>query len=178
MNKKIILFASLAVFLILGVLFFNKVDKPDFKKPTFIPFEEQTVLKDYNWSLIGINGSPFNTIIKAKNVIVIKYFSVYNEESKKEVELFNTIYEEYKTKIEFLVITEDKQPDVRMFLKDNDYLFPVCYSLSRTPFKFKPEDKDFRSLIISREGRIIMDNFKPIDWDSKGVRDVLNGLVK
>lgn len=178
MNKKIIFFASFGVLLILAVMFFNKENKSNFKKPSFVSFEEQQVLKDYNWNLIGIEGKSFNTIIKANNVIVVKYFTLSNEDSKKEIELFNAIYEEYKTKIEFLVIVEDKQPDVRKYLQEKEYLFPVCYSLSRPPFKFEPQDKNFRSLIISKKGRIIMDNFEPINWDSKEVRDILNGLIK
>ncbi|WP_320814451.1 hypothetical protein [Flavobacterium sp.] len=178
MKKKVILFASLGVFLILAVLFFNKENNTNFKKPSFVSFEEQQVLKDYNWNLIGIEGTSFNTVIKRDNVIVVKYLSLSNEDSQKEIELFNTIYEEYKTKIEFLVIVEDDQLKVRNYLKENDYFFPVCYSLSRPPFKFEPQDKNFRSLIVSRKGRIIMDNFEPINWESNEIRDVLNGLIK
>lgn len=178
MKKNIILFASLGVFLFFAVLFFLKENKTDFNKPKLIQFEEQQVLKSYDWSLIGLNGKSFNLIIKRNNVIVIKYFSLSNEDSKKEIELFNDIYEEYKTKVDFLVIVEDSQPEIRSFLEKKEYLFPVCYSLSRPPFEFETEEKDFRSLIVSRKGRIIMDSHEHINWDCDEVRDVLNGLTK
>ena len=73
---------------------------------------------------------------------------------------------------------EQTAEEIGNYLKENDYFFPVCYSLSRPPFKFEPQDKNFRSLIVSRKGRIIMDNFEPINWESNEIRDVLNGLIK
>ena len=178
MKKNVILFVGFCVLLIITFLFYFKEDKTNFKTPHLISFEEQQVLKNYDWSLIGLDGDSFNLIVKAKKVIVIKYFSLTNEESKKELDVFNKIYNDFKTKVDFVIIVEDKQPEVRSYLKENDFLFPVCYSLSKPPFEFESKNKSFRSLVISPSGRIVIDNYEPINWDSDEVRDVLNGLTK
>jgi thiol-disulfide isomerase/thioredoxin len=147
-------------------------------EPQLISFEEQQVLKDYNWKLIGLTGKSFNLLVKTNNVVVVKYFSISDELCNAEMETFNAVYEEFKTKIDFIVVTNEDQLKVKQYLEKEGYLFPVFYSLSEPPFIIEPQNNIYKSIVVSRKGRIVVDNNFAVNWDCDEIRDILNGLIK
>ena len=160
------------------MLFLNDKKYDNLNKPQLITFEKQEVLKDYNWKLIGLTGKSFNLLVNTNNVIIIKYLSISNDLNKTEMETFNSIYEDYKTKINFIVVTSDDQLKIKKYLEKENYLFPVFYSLSKPPFKIEPQNNIFKSIVVSRKGRIVVDNNVAVNWDCREIRDILDGLTK
>ena len=179
MKKNILILLGLCSLLMITFFYFNKQSKLSLlNEPQLISFEEQQVLKDYNWKLIGITGKSFNLLVKTNNVIVIKYLSISDELNKAEMETFNSVYKDYKTKIDFIVVTNDDQLKVKKFLEKENYLFPVFYSLSEPPFKIEPQNNIFKSIVVSRKGRIVVDNSEAVNWDCDEIREILDGLTK
>ena len=178
MNKKILGIVTVVVLTTILLFSCNGEKNANLNEPNIISFEEQQVLKDYNWKLIGLTGKSFNLLVKTNNVIVVKYFSISDELCNAEMETFNAVYEEFKTKIDFIVVTNEDQLKVKQYLEKEGYLFPVFYSLSEPPFKIEPQKNIYKSIVVSRKGRIVVDNNLAVNWDCDEIRDILNGLIK
>ena len=181
--KKKIVFISVVIIAVLLLLFLSITNSKrlfsnssDLPSPTLYAFEDQKILSDYYWSLIGLSGKSFDMVTKRGNVLLIHFWSVENKESVETLETINELYEDYKTKIEFIAIAKDKQPDVRAFLDKSNYYFPVCYSLSIAP---KPiENKVAKTYLISKKGRILIEHEGSANWNSDEVRKIIDGLLK
>jgi len=181
MNKKIFLISviilAIVSFLLLQTsnvkkLFSNSNDLPS---PTLYAFEDQKILSNYYWSLIGLSGKSFDMVTKRGNVLLIHFWSIENEESVETLKSLDKLYNDYKTKIDFITITKDNQSNVRNFLDNNNYYFPAYYSLSIAP---KPiENKIAKTYLISKKGRILIEHEGAANWNSDEVRKVIDGLL-
>lgn len=156
--------------ILLSVLFFFscdflKFENENLQEPNLIKFENQKVLLKYDWSLIGLNGKPFNFITKQKKNVFVYFWDETCDDCLNDLKKFNEFYDKYKMKFDFLIITNLKQAKVREVLRDNDFYFPVYFSLSPFP---KPliSVPGPRSYIINKKGRIMMENDKCVNWSS------------
>ena len=148
----------------------------EFPEPKVIQFEKQQVVANYDWKIISPNGNSLNFITKYNKTIFIYHWSVNDKNNIASLKKLEDFYNAYKTKIEFIAIAKDKQPDVRAFLDKSNYYFPVCYSLSIAP---KPiENKVAKTYLISKKGRILIEHEGSANWNSDEVRKIIDGLLK
>lgn len=177
MKKTIIVLLVLAIGVGAFIFFKNNSKESSFPEPTYVEFEKQQVVAFFDWSLIGPSGKSKNIISDQDNVMVIHFWDVNNKNAQEELELFQTLYDDYKSKAQFYFVTDNSQVEVMDFIKKNKFTFPVYFSLSPAP---KPlENKIIPSTyIINRKGRIIVDTKTAANWNSPSVRKVLDQLVK
>ena len=97
--KKYILTTISFIVVALIILFIAKDSKlfSSFKafflpEPTYALFEEQKVLTDYDWSLIGPTAKAKNLIIKENTIVIVKVWSSESEDSKIDLASFNELY--------------------------------------------------------------------------------------
>lgn len=148
-----------------------------FKEPDVVEFEKQSVVADYNWKIISLNATAQNLIAKSGRVVFIYVWSVNDENIVENLNGLNHFYEKYKTKIDFVFVTKDKQKDVREFLSKNNYNFPVLFSLWRIP---KPLTLDVtkRGYLMSKTKRIVVDAQGDLNWNSEKIFTTADGLTK
>jgi hypothetical protein len=182
--KKYILIIITFIIVALATFFVAKDSKifSSFKgmflpEPTYVLFEEQRVLTDYDWSLIGPTAKAKNLIIKENKIVIVKVWSSEGEENEKDLACFNELYNDYKTKVEFVFVTRDEQVPAREFLSKNKYFFPLYFSMSTPP---KPLNISFapQTYVINKKGRIVVDYKGAANWNSKKFREMLDGLLK
>ncbi|MQP25625.1 hypothetical protein GFJ94_11185 [Flavobacterium sp. LMO8] len=145
--------------------------------PKFVSLDEQNIVSFYDWALIGPSGVSKNMIADEKNVILIHMWDVNDPNVVEELETLQTIYDEYKTKAQFYFVTKNTQIEVRNFIEQHQFTFPVYFSLSRIP---KPMEFTFPSstYLLSKKGRIVVESKVATNWDDDALRLVLNNLVK
>ena len=164
MKKTLILLFLVVVVVATFVLFKGYSNSSNLPEPNYIEFEKQQVVSFFEWSLIGPTGKTKNIYIDQGNVMIIHFWDAKNSKSVEELETFQKLYDDYKTK-------------VRAFIEKNKYSFPVFFSLSPLP---KPlENKIIPSTyVLNKKGRIIVDSKVSANWNSDGFRKVLDELVK
>lgn len=177
MKKTLILLLLVVVVVATFVLFKGYSNSSNLPEPNYIEFEKQQVVSFFEWSLIGPTGKTKNIYIDQGNVMIIHFWDAKNSKSVEELETFQKLYDDYKTKAQFYFVTSNSQPEVRAFIEKNKYSFPVFFSLSPLP---KPlENKIIPSTyVLNKKGRIIVDSKVSANWNSDGFRKVLDELVK
>lgn len=177
MKKKSILLIGILIIASIVYIISTKSKQNSYPSPNLVPFEKQEILSRYNWSMITINGKTFNFLTKKDRVIFLYNMSLKDENAKSQLSDLNDLYEKYKTKVDFYFITNDKQKEVRDFLENNDFYFPVVYSLGNVPAPINL-DKTPKAYVISKNGRIVLMQEGNANWNSKVVTALLEGLTK
>lgn len=169
--KRFFFFLSLLI----TVVTFNSCDK--LQEPKLTEFEKQQIIHDYNWKIISPNGDSQNFLTKQNKVVFVFVWSTKDENIERVLDNISELYEEYKTQIEFIFVTNDTQIDVRNFVDSNQYTLPVFFSLSPISKPMNLE-KSKKGYLISKKGRIVVADEGDINWNSKKIHELIDGLLK
>ena len=111
-------------------IFFKDYSKvSNLPEPTYIAFEQQQVVPFFDWSLIGPTGKTKNLYIDQGNVMIIHFWDANNPKSVEELEIFQKLYDDYKTKEQFYFVTSNSQVEVRSFIEKNEFSFHVWFKM-------------------------------------------------
>jgi len=142
-----------------------------------IDAEDQITLSDYNISLKGINTSNINLTDYKENVIFINFWATWCPPCIAEMPDLQTLHDKYKNDIVFAFITNDSQPKIESFLKNNKLTLPIYQHVSKTP-----KEIDYNSLpttfIIDKKGKIILHKTGVANWNSNSFYEKLDQLIK
>ena len=146
-------------------------------EPNLIPFEKQEVLSSYDFRFIESTGKTINLYANQNKVTLIHYWKPSTENIQKDIEIIQKLYDDYKVKIEFYFITDDSQSKVRSFIKKNNLVFPNYYigATPPRPLKFENSPKTY---LISKTGRIVINQEGIANWNSETVRKTIDDLLK
>ena len=177
MKAKQIFLGALFIGISALVFYFANSKKSDLPAPKFIPLEKQGVVGFYDWELIGPSGVQKNMIVDQNNVIFIHMWDINEVKVLEELESLQVIYDEYKTKAQFYFVTKNSQVEVRNFIKQHKFNFPVYFSLSRIPkpmvFTASPT-----TYLLNKKGRIVVESKVATNWDDDALREIMDNLTK
>lgn len=173
MNKRIFFFNIIALMFVGLLISCNK----EFPEPIFVEFEKQEVIPNYDWKIISPNGISQNFIAKRGKVVFLYKWSQHNEGAVEMLDILNVLYDKYKTKIEFVFVTDDSQIEVREFINEHEYIFPVFFSLSPMPNPIRSEDS-LVGCLVSKKGRVVVLDKGLVNWNSKQMNELIEGLLK
>ena len=133
-------------------------------------------ITNYNWKLKDANWKFFNFNKSKGHVVFINFWRSWNIPSKAEVESIQKLYDDYKGKIDFYIITNEEREPVEKFMEDHGFTFPVTYSIVGDPM---PVDgsKPPRSYLLDKDGRIVISKEGVADWDNDKVKAILDNLI-
>lgn len=146
-------------------------------EPNLVSFEKQEVLSSYDFRLIESTGKTINVYANQNKVVLIHYWKPTTENILEDIESIQKLYDDYKLKIEFYFITDDTQPNVRSFIEKNNLVFPNYYMGSTPPRPLKFENSP-KTYLISKTGRIVINQEGFVNWNSENVRKTINDLIK
>ena len=182
MNKKLVKFGVLGIIIIVVTLLFwrpvyeNYVART-YEKPTFVPYTQQNLFTSYSWPLFNTEGNGFNLKKYKEKVIMVVFISTKSKESLYQLRTLRNIYDDYKTKMEFIFVSNDSHSAIKKYLLDNNYYFPLYVYLDDIPKNFS-DTKLPQTYVISNKGRIVVDFSGPANWDNEEFRKLLDGLLK
>ena len=156
-----------------GKLFLNRLFATS---PTEIPVAEQQKITDYDWKLKDADWNFFNFEISKNRVVVINFWSSWRLPSEAELASMQKLYDEYKGKVDFYIITDELQAPVEEFMAKHEFSFPVTYQIigEKSPF---PIPTPPHSFVISKSGAIVVDEEGISDWNTTEVRALLDRLL-
>ena len=145
--------------------------------PEIIAPEERLPIKDYDWTLKDENWDFFNFKRSEGKVIFISFWASWRIPSISELSNIQKLYDHYKGKIDFYVITDEEKAPVEELMEKRGYTFPVTYLIigQKMPFDAGKVPSGY---IIDKDGNIAARHEGVTDWNGKKVRELLDRLIK
>ena len=135
--------------------------------------------KEFNtdFQLKGLMHATDVNLNKLNNkVVFINYWATWCPPCRAEMPSIQSLYDDYKDKIEFIFITTDTKLKVEKFYLNNSYKLPT-YNIMSDP----PQEISTRSIpatfILDKQTKIALSEFGPANWNSDKVRKLLDELI-
>jgi len=144
--------------------------------PTVISIDNRGEVTSYNWRLKNAEWDFINFNQSKGRVVFITFWDSWNLRSQAKLKDVQALYETYKGKIDFYIITNEERAPVELFMKKNGYTFPVTYQIVGDPSPIsllKPPG----SYIIDKNGNIAVHQNAIADWRNEKVDKLLVKLI-
>lgn len=131
---------------------------------------------EYNWNLTDGAGIPVSPETLRGEVIFLNFWGTYCPPCIAEMPEIQSIYDDYKDKVKFILVSAESPQKVQNFLDARGYDLPTYYAGSGMPDALSVRSIP-TTFIISRDGRIVSKKVGAADWDSKATRRVFDELL-
>lgn len=145
--------------------------------PPVIEAAHRKRLPYYDWRLKDENWNFFNFEKSKGRVVIINFWASWNLPAcEAELKSLQNLYEEYKGKVDFYIITNEERPPVNEFVEKHDLTIPITYLIvgDKAPIDIP---KPPYSYIIDKKGYIISEKEGISDWDTEKVHHLLDKLI-
>jgi len=144
--------------------------------PSAISKVEREQLTDYSWSLRSLDGSDYDFSKAKGKVIILNFWATWCAPCIAEMPAFQELYADYGNKIEFLLVSNEKEDVIQKFLNKHDYTFRIMRPMSAIPESLEARSIP-RTFIIDKKGNIVIDKTGAANWNSESVRETLDNLI-
>lgn len=145
--------------------------------PDVVNTEERKEVEDFDWKLKDENWDFFNFNESKGKVIFVHFWASWRVPSIAEAKSIQKLYDEYKGKVDFYLVTNEEREPVIKFMEKTGHTFPVTYLIIGEKMPFDPE-KVPSTYIIDRDGYIAVEKFGVANWYSTDVRELLSDLME
>ena len=152
----------------------NKI-KVQLFSPSTLDVEDQTQLEPFSYQVTDLKGQPETIEIGHGKITFLSYWATWCPPCIAELPSIQKLYNDYRDKIDFVLLTDEDSEVVQAFLEKKQYDLPVFISKMQTPEKLY-ERSIPTNYIIDKSGKIIVKEQGATDWNSKKVREILEGL--
>ena len=144
--------------------------------PPIIEKSEREQLPDYDWRLKDENWEFFNFQESKGRVVFINFWASWRLPSEAELRSIQSLYDRYKGKIDFYIITNEDRPPVEAFMVKHEFTFPVTYLIigDRAPLDIPQPPFSY---LIDKQGFIVVEKEGIADWNTRKVHEVLDDLL-
>ena len=144
--------------------------------PKIIASEAQQTLIDYDWQLNGVNVPDLNLAAAKGQVVVLNSWATWCPPCIAEMPSFQNLYTNYKGKVHFVFVSNEKLSTLEKFLAKNEYTLPVYQNVGNVP-KLLQHTSLPTTYIIDRNGKIVIQKSGSADWDSQEVFNHIDVLL-
>ena len=179
LNKKSI--SNIIFVLVLALLLYPPSREWFMRQIAFSPSIETKSIENintYNWQLNGLNTESINFNELKNKVVFVNFWATWCPPCRAEMPMIQDLYNDYKDKIAFVFVTNENWETVEKFYLKNEYNLPTYNAISTPPSKFTETNSIPASYLIDSNGNIVIDKVGAADWNSKKVRELLNGLIQ
>lgn len=137
---------------------------------------ENEKLSNYNWSLLDEKGNGFQFEDLKGEVIFVNLWATWCAPCVAEMPIMNDLYLDYRDNVKFLFVSNEEMAKINKFKQKRDLQLSTY-----TPVTAYPEDLMSKSIpatfIIGKNGVIHVNEKGVANWNSEGVRELLDRLV-
>ncbi|MEM9000561.1 MAG: TlpA disulfide reductase family protein [Bacteroidota bacterium] len=144
--------------------------------PPVIEETKRTQIADYDWKLKDMDWAFFNFERSRGKVIFINLWASWKLPSEAELMGIQGLYDRYKEKMDFYIITNENRPPVEAFMKKHKFTFPVTYLIIGEKMPVDTQ-KVPASYLIDKDGYIVVDKKGISDWNTSKVHELLDSLL-
>ncbi|MGS2762301.1 TlpA family protein disulfide reductase [Sinomicrobium sp. M5D2P9] len=146
-------------------------------KPEIIEPRDREKISGYDWKLKDENWKVFNFNESDGRVVFVNFWASWRVPSIAERKSIQKLYDAYKDKVDFYVITNEEKEPVMELMEKRGYSFPVTYLIigEKMPLDAKKVPSGY---IIDKNGYIAAESDGIADWDNAGIRQLLDTLLQ
>ncbi len=150
-------------------------------KTLILPPKTETVENradvDTDFQLRGIvNATDINLSELNEKVVFINYWATWCPPCRAEMPSIQSLYDDYKDRIEFIFITSDNKSKVEKFYSNHNYNLPTYNMLSNAPQEINTRSIP-ATFILDKQAKVALSEFGPADWNNDKVRKLLDELL-
>jgi len=144
--------------------------------PSVFAKEDQTQLEPFIYKVKLIDGFSRDVKIGQGKVTFISYWATWCPPCVAELPSIEKLYEDYGSKVDFILITNEEPIKVKRFLERKELNIPAVLSQMNTPEQLY-ERSIPTTYIIDKTGKIIIKEKGAANWNSIRVRKTLDNLI-
>lgn len=138
--------------------------------------DERITLEDYHWKLVDLEGKRIDFQSVKGKVAVVNVWATWCPPCVAELPSFVELYGDYKDKVVFTFVANDEKDKVDVFLEKKGYALPVYFQASEAPQELTSSTIP-ATYIISKSGKIVVDEKGAANWNSERTRTLLDELI-
>ncbi|WP_431163320.1 TlpA family protein disulfide reductase [Flagellimonas beolgyonensis] len=156
-----------------GKLMLNRIFS--FSPPVIEEAQRQRIT-DYDWQLKDAEWNFFNFERSKGKVVFINLWASWRLPSEAELASIQELYDNYKGKMDFYIITNENRPPVEAFMEKHEFTFPVTYLIIGEKM---PIDASVvpSSYLLDKQGNIVVHKEGIADWSTRKVYSILDELI-
>ncbi len=140
--------------------------------------EERITLENFNVNLKEVsNARDINLNSLKGKVVFINHWATWCGPCRAEMPSLNKLYRDYADKVSFIFLTNDPKKAVDKYYEAYNFDFPTYMPISALPEQINTTTLP-ATFILDKEGRIILEEFSPADWNTTSVRELLDELIE
>ena len=156
-----------------GKIFLNRIFS---FSPPVIEQKERQRITDYDWKLKDEEWNFFNFEKSKGRVVFINLWASWKLPSEAELASIQQLYDKYKGKMDFYIITNENRPPVEAFMEKHQFTFPVTYLIIGEKMPID-SSKVPSSYLIDKEGDIVVHKEGIADWSTRKFYELLDELI-
>ncbi|MER3316732.1 MAG: TlpA disulfide reductase family protein [Allomuricauda sp.] len=181
-NKKTILNVVLILFILsffvtpigyYGKIWLNRMFS---FSPEVIEMAERQQITDYDWKLKDEEWNFFNFEKSKGKVILVNFWASWRLPSEAELASIQELYDRYKGKMDFYIITDEEREPVEAFMEEHDFTFPLTYLIIGEKMPIDASNVP-ASYLIDKSGNIVIHEEGISDWSTGKVYRLLDELI-
>ncbi|MFD0798252.1 TlpA family protein disulfide reductase [Maribacter chungangensis] len=145
--------------------------------PSAMDENEQVQIEPFEYVLSDLSGDHKAIPIGNGKISFISYWATWCPPCIAELPSIQALHADYGDQLQFILITNEDPAIAKRFMDKKGYTLPVYFPKMQTP-----DALDSNSLptnyIIDSKGNIVVKEKGAADWNSKKVRELLDGLIK
>ena len=141
-----------------------------------VEVDEQNTLTNYHWNLVDAEGQSMDFQLQKGEVVLVNLWATWCPPCIAELPSLVELHKDYKDKVVFAFVANDERDKVNAFLEKKGYHLPVYFEASPTPNELVSKSIP-ATYIISKSGKIVVDEKGAANWNSKRTRALLDSLL-
>ena len=143
---------------------------------SLIDKDERVALNYETWILNSDTDASLDFKDTKGEVVLVNFWATWCPPCIAEMPSLQALYDDYNDKVQFLFITYDPKDTVTAFKTKRNFNFEVFIPESPMPEQLMTKSIP-RTLIINKNGDIVVDESGAVDWNSDTVRAQLDQLL-
>ena len=144
--------------------------------PSEVNIEERLVFQDYNWNLTNLDNRPLNFSRSEGKVVIVNLWATWCPPCIAEMPSFQKLFDVYGDRVDFYFITNESNDRPAMFLKENNFDFPVYIASDAGPEALRSRSIP-ASYVISKGRTVVINEKGAANWNSDKVHTILDRLL-
>ena len=145
--------------------------------PRLEPQEKQETVPAFGYVLKDMNQKRVVRQIGDGSITFISFWATWCAPCVAELPSIEALYQDYKDKIDFVLVTHENPEVVQRFLDEKQFDLPVYFPASLPPEMLQSTSIP-TNFLIDAEGKILIKETGAANWNSTKVRELLDGLLK
>ena len=129
------------------------------------------------WTLTDLSGKTIRFSDQLDKPVFVNIWATWCPPCRAELPGIQKLYEQYKGKVRFLLLSDEPPEKVRAFAHEHQYNDLPFYR-----YRYMPQDFATKSIpatfIISKKGKVVLTKKGAARWDSGKVKKLLDNLVR